>query len=1055
MPVSTDRLSQAGAPGRLRRSTSFCIAAAAIFASACVDAAGSAASPLLRELARHAGARSLSAMLSTSIEHRPCLESGVGSEDFPTCALPPATPTFEMLDLAARISDRISRRADAETLHAAGLTELLWGGGTANSLDQAISYLGAATRLADAPASAFADLSGAYLARAERSHAVGDLIEALEAGSRAVEAEPENRAARFNLALSLERLFLRGEAAEEWRNYLALDSSSKWADEARSRLEKLETRATPIERPERGAGRVELRRFAAASPHQARLFGWDEVLGDWGNAVMRGDHEEAARLLGVAEILGSALVEQDRDATLLDAVEAIRSHPARSSELLKLARAHHAFARGRSDFAATRYDSAREALLEGVRIRAPSAALQGWLQVYSLFLSGSMEGPGAALPSLEALKQRVDSTRYFALAGQTAWASATFLARIGAYERSIVVIDDAIRWFTRAGEALTVGELLALRAEIQFAAGARLAANQSMRAALAVLDRHPPNFWTSNLLKEAARGAAADGLTRAALRMQNEGLRIVARFGLPMHEVMASLNRAEILAAIGDTLEAAEDLRRGAAAIGRMEDGFARDWMQLDQRLALASLQARRNPSRTVASLDSVLSGAGVVPTRIHLLRSYVARADAQLELGKTREAMMDLDSATSMLQEQWQSIDRTPLRLSLIDATQAVFDRLIMLAVNTGDAEAALNFLERSRSSFSAAADMDPASARAALNDEIALQYAVIGDTILTGVVRAGQVRMVRSTIDRRKLARTIERVRSGLEIGSAAEATRADLATLHEWLIRPIQEQIGGPGARLVILTDGELAGTPFAALFDAESGRYLIEDRSIRFSGSLADAAAPVDPRRAPTSAVIVAGPARARSGGEPAFSRLPGAQKEVEAIAPLYPRSRTLRGTTVTRSRLTSNLTSSEVFHFAGHAIFDDRSPENSYLVVDPDDPSSKNGRITAAEMEEMDLSSVRLVVLSACETMRSHAHRSGGFAGFAAALLRAGADGVIGSMWRVEDEVTRTFMVAFHREYARSGDSSTALRAAQLHFLRSADPSLSAPAAWAAFRYAGH
>lgn len=993
-------------------------------------------------------------MLSTSVEHRPCLEAGGGSEEFPTCSLPAAKPNFKMLDLAGRISERIARRADAETLQAAGLTELLWGGGTANSFDQAISYLGAATRLAEAPASAYADLAGAYLARAERSHAVGDLIEALEAGSRAVEAEPANRAARFNLALSLERLFLRGEAAEEWRNYLALDSTSKWAEEARSRLEKLEVRAAPIERPPPGAGRAELQRFAAASPHQARLFGWDELLGDWGSAVMRGDHEEAARVLGLAEILGRTLEEQGGDATLLDAVEAIRRHSDPAGELLKLARAHHAFARGRSDYFATRYDSAHDAFRRGVGIRAPSAPLRGWLRVYAIFLSGSIGGPDAVLPQLEALRQQLDGDRHPALAGHAAWASATFLARIGAYERSIAVIDDAIRWFTRAGETMTVGELLALRAEIQFGAGARVAANQSMRAALAVLDRYPPNFWTSNLLNEAARGTTADGLTRAALRMQNESVRVVERFGLPMHEVMASLNRAQILAAIGDTVAAAEDLRRGAAAIAQMEDGFARDWMRLDQRLALASLHARQRPSRTVASIDSVLSGGGLVPTRIHLLRSYVARADAQLELGKLREARADLDSATAMLQEQWQRIDRTPLRLSLIDATQGVFDRLIMLAVNAGDADAAMDYLERSRSSFSAAPNSDRDGARAALGDEVALEYAVIGDTVLIGLIRAGQVWMVRSTIDQRTLGRTIERVRSGLEVGSSAEATRADLATLHEWLIRPIQDQIGGPGAKLVILTDGELAGTPFAALFDAESGRYLIEDHTLRFSGSLADAAAPIASRRAPRSAVIVAGPARARSGGEPAFSRLPGAQKEVEAIAPLYPRSRTLQGTTVTRSTLTTSLTSSEVFHFAGHAIFDDRTPENSFLVVDPEDPDFKNGRITAAEMEEMDLSGVRLVVLSACETMRSHARRSGGFAGFAAALLRAGADGVIGSMWRVEDEVTRTFMVEFHREYARSGDSSTALRAAQLHFLRSADASLSAPAAWAAFRYAG-
>jgi CHAT domain-containing protein len=70
------------------------------------------------------------------------------------------------------------------------------------------------------------------------------------------------------------------------------------------------------------------------------------------------------------------------------------------------------------------------------------------------------------------------------------------------------------------------------------------------------------------------------------------------------------------------------------------------------------------------------------------------------------------------------------------------------------------------------------------------------------------------------------------------------------------------------------------------------------------------------------------------------------------------------------------------------------------------------------------------------------------------MLGAGAGGVIGSLWRVNDQLTRPVMVAFHRAYRISGDGASALRSAQLSMLASANPAERAAAAWAAFRYVG-
>ena len=112
-------------------------------------------------------------------------------------------------------------------------------------------------------------------------------------------------------------------------------------------------------------------------------------------------------------------------------------------------------------------------------------------------------------------------------------------------------------------------------------------------------------------------------------------------------------------------------------------------------------------------------------------------------------------------------------------------------------------------------------------------------------------------------------------------------------------------------------------------------------------------------------------------------------------------------------------------------------------------------MTAKEIESLDLRGLRLVVLSACETLPTQQRRSGGFSGLTAAFLGAGANGVVGSLWRVDDRQAGALMIEFHRAYRASSDGAKALRIAQLSLLHSGDTTLRFPSAWAAFRYAAN
>src|SRR5262249_32674542 len=142
-------------------------------------------------------------------------------------------PSSAMLDVAQRASALIQANADPDALHAAALIDLVWGGEGGIPLERSVSYLRAASRLAERRAAVYADLAAALMVRAERHQTPGDLVEAIEMTDVALELEPQNEAARFNLALGLDRLGLDGQAQRAWKAFLQVDSTSLWAEEAR------------------------------------------------------------------------------------------------------------------------------------------------------------------------------------------------------------------------------------------------------------------------------------------------------------------------------------------------------------------------------------------------------------------------------------------------------------------------------------------------------------------------------------------------------------------------------------------------------------------------------------------------------------------------------------------------------------------------------------------------------------------------------------------------------------------------------------------------------
>ncbi|MFL5539200.1 MAG: CHAT domain-containing protein [Longimicrobiaceae bacterium] len=958
--------------------------------------------------------------------------------------------------LAARVAREARTSGDPDALHLSALVDLFTDPGVGKPLQRALSSLQTTATLSSHPAPVLADLAGAYLVRAERAHSPRDLLSAIEAAEEALEREPGNRVALFNRALALDRFGLAAEAARDWREYLEIDSTSGMAEQARHRLRGAARTASgsPSREPALDAAPATFAAYALADPQGARTFGWERLLGAWAGAVQAGAQGRADTLLQQAAVLGEALERRPGgDATLADAVRAIRA--ADAPGLRALAAAHREYAAGRALYDATDLGPSIPHFRAAARAAGSSPALRGWARLFlgsALVLLGDRAGEQA----IGDVAAAADTLRHPALAARARWSLAATLFRSDRYELALEPALASARLFRRAGENEDEGTALGVLCDAQSSLGDMDEAYRTAFRALELLRPYRTSFRLHNLLFSIADVAASDGLHRAAVRVQDEGVDAAERNGNPSFVTEAYLSRARLLAAGGTFARAGRDVDAGQHELERVTRQDSRNWLEADLRVTRALAAPAADRAGAGAALDSaaaLFSGRGSAWRAFSVV---VSAAEARLAAGDVAGGTARMEAAMSMLEQRRDSIRMEPRRAAVFESAQGVVDRVVMLKVAAGKPAEALWYMDRGRASLAPVGHESPrrAGSISARPGEVAVEYALVADTLLAWTVVGRDVELSRTAVDTARLFRTIRQVRSLLERGSGGGEVEAGLSQLYTWLIRPLEPRLGRADTPLAIVADGELAAVPFAALRDVRRARYLAEDHPLRFTVSLQeDRRTPGRPRRVEADAVFVADPAfDARE--HPGLPRLAAAADEARLIAAAYPRHRVLAGTQATRAAVEAALTGASLVHYAGHAVFDDERPERSYLVLAPTGGRAGTGTLTAAELARLRLSHAPVVVLAACQTVSSGRRRTGGFTGLAGALLAAGAGGVAGGLWEVDDARTRPLMIEFHRAYRASGDGPAALRDAQLRLIHSQDPALRSPATWAGFRYAG-
>lgn len=319
-----------------------------------------------------------------------------------------------------------------------------------------------------------------------------------------------------------------------------------------------------------------------------------------------------------------------------------------------------------------------------------------------------------------------------------------------------------------------------------------------------------------------------------------------------------------------------------------------------------------------------------------------------------------------------------------------------------------------------------------------------------------------------------------------------------LDELIMQPVRK-LAGKGKKFLIAPDGKLNLVPFAVLVD-ENNKFLVENYPISYLTSGRDLLRlqlkieskqnPViigDPDfGSPTTTNTIEGSSIFR---QVVFSRLAATEEEAKAIKELLPESQLLLHEQASEEALT-NLNAPSILHIATHGfflkeeetgVFKSNSTRTIEIIgsetalfdrtqtkVRIENPllrsgialaganlhkdEKETGIFTALKTTALNLWGTKVVVLSACDTGVGEVKTGDGVYGLRRALVLAGSETQIMSLWPVSDQGTKDLMVNYYQRLQKGEGRADALRNVQLQFLK--DPKHRHPFYWASFIQSG-
>jgi CHAT domain-containing protein len=265
----------------------------------------------------------------------------------------------------------------------------------------------------------------------------------------------------------------------------------------------------------------------------------------------------------------------------------------------------------------------------------------------------------------------------------------------------------------------------------------------------------------------------------------------------------------------------------------------------------------------------------------------------------------------------------------------------------------------------------------------------------------------------------------------------------SLFQSLLGPVFKKIENK-KHLIIIPFNEISYVPFEMLVDPADASLLVNRFYISYNYSASFLS---DSRNASVNKYMVLAMAPFSDKNEILnLPALPASLEEIERLP-----GKKLHGSQATKSQFEYLSGQFPVIHLATHAVANDSNLLGSYIAFyGLKNEADELHRLYEQEIYTIDLKSVRLVILSACETGNGVLVNGEGIMSLSRAFSYAGCKSVITSLWKA-DELSTSFITKHLHHYLQRGMSiDESLQKAKIDYLETneVEERYKNPAYWA-------
>ena len=363
---------------------------------------------------------------------------------------------------------------------------------------------------------------------------------------------------------------------------------------------------------------------------------------------------------------------------------------------------------------------------------------------------------------------------------------------------------------------------------------------------------------------------------------------------------------------------------------------------------------------------------------------------------------------------------------------------------------------------------------------NELIIEYNLIEDNLYVNIISKNikKVYCIKTTSLSDKITQLNQILQNPFLIQQANREQFIQLShELYQVLIAPIAKELGDK-TQLIIIPEGKLFYLPFEVLLASneikpfEELDFLIKDFDISYQYSatiyhqLKQKTAIKDKSFLAFAPVFEDGQtinsanrsldfmvdSLYESIDNDKFISLLHTQKEVESIAKTITKNNgnanVLLKEKATKKQLQTSLNQPYQFvHIATHGLVNYQNPKLSALACYENGTEKANDLLFANEIQMQNIQA-DLVILSSCESGIGRLVAGEGLIALNRSFIYSGANNVMFSLWKVNDEYTSELMIDFYNFYFQNSSYTTALRKAKLKMLQ--DPITANPRYWAAF-----